>query len=65
MTCNNLGNLYKNGRPLEAEKLYLEALDIRRRLARDNSAAFEADVATTCNNLGSLYAKNGRLQEAE
>ena len=55
---------YDNGRPQEAEKLHLEALTIRRRLADENPAAFEADVAGTCNNLGNLF-KNGRPQEAE
>ncbi|MBQ4443581.1 MAG: tetratricopeptide repeat protein [Clostridia bacterium] len=63
---NLLGILYDgNGRPQEAEKLYKEALTIYRRLADENPAAFEADVADTCNNLGNLYADNGKPQEAE
>ena len=54
------GILYKNnGKPQEAEKLYLEALTIYRRLVRNNPAAYEFYVATTCNNLGILYAALG------
>ena len=63
---NLLGILYdENGKPQEAEKLHLEALTIRRRLARYNPAAYEFYVADTCDNLGILYADNGRPQEAE
>ena len=63
---NLLGILYdENGKPQEAEKLHLEALTIRRRLARYNPAAYEFYVADTCGNLGILYADNGRPQEAE
>ncbi|MCB9052448.1 MAG: hypothetical protein H6556_23690 [Lewinellaceae bacterium] len=35
--------------------VYLEALEIRKRLALDNPQRYEPDVATTQNNLGIMY----------
>ena len=64
---NLLGNLYSaTERPTEAEKLYLEALEVCRRLAESVSReAYEPGVAITCNNLGILYKDTGRPAEAE
>ncbi|MBQ4112246.1 MAG: tetratricopeptide repeat protein, partial [Clostridia bacterium] len=64
--CNNLAILYKNTqRPAEAEALYLEALEICRRLAAAKPASYEPDVAMTCNNLANLYKNTQRPAEAE
>ena len=64
--CNNLANLYKdNQKTSEAEKLYREALEIYRRLAAANPAAYEPAVAMTCNNLANLYSDNQKPSEAE
>jgi tetratricopeptide (TPR) repeat protein len=49
------------GRYPEAEPLYLEALDLRKRLLGDN----HPDVATSLNNLAYLYKSQGRYTEAE
>ena len=57
--CNNLAILYKNTqRPAEAEALYLEALEICRRLAAANPASYEPDVAMTCYNFALFCGKN-------
>ena len=54
-TYNNLANLLKNtNRMEEAEMYYGEALEIRRRLAKENSAASAPDLASTCYNFGSF-----------
>ena len=49
----------------EAEAYYREALEIRRRLAKGNAAAFEPDVAQACNNLAILLKNTNRIEEAE
>ena len=63
---NNLGILYKdmNNYP-EAEKAYLEALEIRRKLAKSNPSNYEPDVAMTQYNLGILYSVKNNYPEAE
>ncbi|MCB9052449.1 MAG: tetratricopeptide repeat protein [Lewinellaceae bacterium] len=38
-----------------AEAVYLEALEIRKRLVLDNPQRYEPDVAMTQNNLGIMY----------
>jgi len=54
--------LYESqGRYPEAEPLYLEALDLRKRLLGDNHPS----VATSLNNLAGLYYSQGRYPEAE
>ena len=54
--CNILGNLYSNTQRLqEAEEVYLNALEIKKRLAEKNPAAFEPDLATTYSYIGILY----------
>ena len=56
-TLNNLAILYSDTqRHVEAEKAYQEALELRRKLARANPAAYEPDMATTLNNLAILYS---------
>jgi len=63
---NNLGLLYSDTTRLtEAEKVYAEALEIRRKLAATNPDAYLPDVAMTLNNLGTLYSDTTRLTEAE
>ena len=61
MTCNNLGYFYaNNGNPTEAEKLYKEALEIKRRLAETVSReAYEPDVVKTLFNMGIFYKETG------
>ncbi|NCR58490.1 MAG: tetratricopeptide repeat protein [Microcystis aeruginosa LL13-06] len=49
------------GRYPEAEPLYLEALDLYKRLLGDNHPL----VATSLNNLAGLYDSQGRYPEAE
>ncbi|TYT73011.1 tetratricopeptide repeat protein, partial [Microcystis aeruginosa] len=62
LSLNNLAHLYHSqGRYTEAEPLYREALDLRKRLLGDN----HPDVATSLNNLAALYCYQGRYTEAE
>jgi tetratricopeptide (TPR) repeat protein len=61
-SLNNLAVLYDNqGRYSEAEPLYLEALEMRRRLFTSD----HPDVASSLNNLAYLYHNQGRYSEAE
>ncbi len=59
---NNLAYLYKSqGRYSEAEPLYLEALEMRKRLFTGD----HPNVASSLNNLAGLYYSQGRYSEAE
>ena len=59
---NNLAVLYKSqGRYSEAEPLYLQALELRKRLLGED----HPDVATSLNNLAVLYNSQGRYSESE
>jgi tetratricopeptide (TPR) repeat protein len=49
----------------KAEAIYKCVLEIRRELAKGNSAACLPYVAVTLNNLGALYSETQRLKEAE
>ncbi len=61
-SLNNLAALYDSqGRYTEAEPLYLQALDLKKRLLGDNHPS----VATSLNNLAGLYDSQGRYKEAE
>ncbi len=65
-TLNNLALLYFNTkRYAESEAMYLEALEIRRRLAKDAPEAYEPSLAMTLNNLAILYNNTQRLSESE
>ena len=61
-SLNNLALLYRlQGRYNDAEPLYLQSLDIRKRQLGDD----HPDVATSLNNLALLYKKQGRYNDAE
>ena len=61
-SLNNLANLYHNqGRYSEAEPLYLDALEMRRRLFTSD----HPNIATSLNNLALLYDSQGKYSEAE
>lgn len=63
---NNLANLKQTKNELNnAESNYLEALKIRRQLAKKNPDAFLPDVATTLNNLAVLQKNRNQLKKAE
>jgi tetratricopeptide (TPR) repeat protein len=65
VALRNLGSLYHNlERYAEAEKIYREALVIRRRLAGVNPQ-HEPALAMSLNNLAGLYRDTHRLEEAE
>ena len=65
-TLNNLALLYSNTQRLtESETMYLEALEIRRKLAEDAPETYEPSLAMTLNNLATLYQKIQRLSESE
>jgi tetratricopeptide (TPR) repeat protein len=58
-SLNNLAELYRTqGRYAEAEPLYLEAMEMCRRL-------LGPDVASSLNNLAEFYRAQGRYEEAE
>jgi tetratricopeptide (TPR) repeat protein len=61
-TLNNLAELYRTqGRYDQAEPLYLQALELRKRLLGED----HPDVATSLNNLAELYNSQGRYDRAE
>lgn len=61
-SLNNLAGLYRaTGRYSEAEPLYQQALELRKRLLGDNHPAF----ATSLNNLAGLYKSTGQYSKAE
>jgi tetratricopeptide (TPR) repeat protein len=62
LSLNNLARLYYfQGRYNDAEPLFLQSLDIRKRqLGNDHP-----DVATTLNNLAQLYESQGRYNDAK
>lgn len=65
-SCNNLAVLLSQNRKNDkAEKLYREALVIRRRLAAENPDEYGADLAQSCNNLATLLDIQNRKAEAE
>ena len=62
ISLNNLALLYHaQGRYEEAEPLYLQALELYKRLLGDH----HPHVATSLNNLAGLYDAQGRYNEAE
>ncbi|MFB8788233.1 MAG: tetratricopeptide repeat protein [Potamolinea sp.] len=61
-SLNNLAGLYNSqGRYTEAEPLYLQALELTKRLLGED----HPDVASSLNNLAYLYKSQGRYTEAE
>jgi hypothetical protein len=50
---------------VKAEVYYMEALQVRRDLAKDNPRAYEPEIANTMSNLAILYFKEGRYYDAE
>ena len=64
--CNNLGAAYSavNKMP-EAEKYYLQSLDIYAQLSKSNPQQFEPALARTAMNLGIYYVKDNKIPEAE
>ena len=61
-SLNNLAVLYEyQGRYNDAEPLYLQSLDIRKRQLGDDHPS----VATSLNNLALLYESQGKYSEAE
>ena len=63
---NLLGILYfENSDFQKSEKAYRKALDIHRRLAKKDPAAFEPDLAASCNNLALLLNDLNQKEEAE
>ena len=62
LTLNNLAYLYNlQGRYDQAEPLYLQALELRKRLLGEE----HPNVAASLNNLAELYRTQGRYAEAE
>ena len=65
-TLNNLAVLHDDLNQFSAaEKEYNEALDIRRKLAKDNPNAYLPDVAMTLNNLAALHCNLNHFEAAE
>ena len=63
---NLLGGLYSDTqRHKEAAEYYTKALEICKRSAKANPAAYEPDLAASYNNLGILYSDIQRFKEAE
>lgn len=63
---NLLGSIYGNKNKFHsAENCFRKALEIRRKLAEQNSGAHLPDVAETCNNLAILFYNTVRHAEAE
>ena len=63
---NNLGNVYvKTKQSDKCEKMYLDAIELRRRLVKLGGTAYESDLIASLNNLAGLYQIELRLKESE
>ena len=63
---NLLGLLYKaQNKPDKAEKYYLTAIEIQKRLVEKNAEAYGPYLATSYNNAGLFYAKQNQPDKAE
>ena len=63
---NLLGMLYEaQNRSEEAEKYYLAAIEIMKRLVEKNADTYEPDLATSYNNVGAFYSDHGQHEKAE
>ena len=61
-SLNNLANIYESqGRYRKAEPLYMQALELRKRLLGEE----HPDVAQSLSNLACLYGSQGRYVDAE
>ncbi len=61
----NLGNSYRTVQKLsESEKMLLKSLEIRERLAKNNSVQFEPDLASTMSSLGAFYSDIKKMSES-
>ena len=66
MLKNRMGLCYmESARYEQAERYYKEELEIGRRLAKENPAVYEPDLAAACNHLGDLLKNTNRPEEAE
>ena len=64
--CKIIVDFYDNqGKPKKAEKYYLDAIEIYKRLVKENAAAYEPELAMSCNNVGTFYAIQGQPEKAE
>lgn len=62
---NGLGIAYEYGNDLElAEKNYMDALGIRKRLEEKNEMVYSFSLAETLNNIGILKHKQNKIKEA-
>ena len=65
VSLHNLALLYKDTqRYSESERMYVESLEICRKLAKDNPQVYEPDVAAALYNLAMLYKNTQRYSEA-
>lgn len=63
---NNLGNLYlDNQKVVEAEKAYIESIEINRKLVNSKPDIFLSELGMVLNNLGTLYYSSQKMTEAE
>lgn len=63
---NRIGINYRKLKHLDkAEKSYLKALDLRKKLTENNPSKYAVDLAWTYNNLGVLYKKTKELNASE
>jgi tetratricopeptide (TPR) repeat protein len=64
--CNSLGSMYLDiNKIAEAERYYLQALDIFERLSQSNPQQFDSDLASITGNLGNYYDAIHKMPEAE
>lgn len=62
----NIGILHYSMQHInKAEIAFKKAIEIRKRLCKKNSNAYEPELATSYNNIGALYYKMQRMSEAE
>ena len=65
-SLNDLGVVLSETKRLpEAEKMFQEALRIRRSIAKKSPSLYLSELASTLNNLGILFTRTGRFVEAE
>ena len=63
---NNLANLYRvENKPDKAQKIYSEALRLKRILVKKNPHIYNASLANTLNNFGLLYFNTKKFDKAQ